>query len=180
MDTLQTLNITDLPDDMLLEICMRLNSRELAKLVGENKKIYRVCSEEMARRKAHYIKYRQKMALPLSGKCDNPSRLLELVCKGILRIKNDHSLELVVAHYPRGKGKDDKVLYEEMDFVNINFDSTTQRWLWDDRFGSKDSGKFHKINKKLIQFLGRRKKGLLWDVSIREDGDIIEESSVQE
>lgn len=46
-------------------------------------------SDELSRRKLLHIKYRHKIALPIGGKCDNPRRLLELICKGMMIIKND-------------------------------------------------------------------------------------------
>ncbi len=96
MTLIQRLNLFELPDDMLWQICENLDFQDLLHFAKTNKNIYQACSEQL--KNGRIIKHHQKNALPLDGKCDNPIPLLESICKGLIILKKDtcHQTELSV------------------------------------------------------------------------------------
>lgn len=171
--TVREINFSELPDDMIYEICAKLNSKELLKLIKKNKNVYRACSDELSRRKAFHIKYRQKMALPLMGKCDNPRRLLKLICEGMMMLKENNLLALRIVQYiPDYEFDDDSdknnMEEYEVNYYYLEFDTRISKWSLTSKFTSKYAKNILNIHKKLLSLLNRRKRGSKWNVVVRE------------
>ncbi len=69
-----------LPDDILREICSKMSTEQLAKFGQSNKNVLHACSDILTNRKLQYIRKRNRMALPVDGKCDNPNPILGAIC----------------------------------------------------------------------------------------------------